>query len=389
MKMRIKPMKMSNIVFAFGLIANMSLFASWLDRCPPSVFNKVKDNIVIITGDKGSGTGFIVDMDGSKWLMTNEHVVRGQGRIRARTLSGRKILPTNTVDIASNRDLIRYKIDWKFKALKIRPDLPSMNEDIWVFGNSDGSGVVTSIGGDVIGLAGDKIEVSAKFVAGNSGSPVVDNNGEVVGVATFAEIKRDYNNWVKSGTRFNDVRRFAETLHGIVWEPLGYEQYLKDCADMHSCLEQCFVFLETVEATWGGMDGKPEFKRVMSVKSSAITAINKDKKSRKVYNAIVTADSAYEKAVKVYENTKKRMRMEPGKIGRPSESKLKRCQKDIDTAYQAVLKSRKDGLAHAKMLIQDCVVKSELAKVKLEDYREIIEKVIAKFDELCNRVDRK
>lgn len=378
-------MKMRKLILAIGLITRMSLFGYSYDRCPPSVFEKVKDKIVIITGDKGSGTGFIIEMDGSKWLMTNEHVVRSQGKIRARTLSGLKIIPTNTVDLASNRDLIRYKIDDKFTALKKRPSMPSMNEAVWVFGNSDGSGVITSIGGEVLGLGEDKIEVSAEFVAGNSGSPVVDKNGEVIGVATFAELKRDYYNWVKAGTRFNGVRRFAEALDGIVWEPLGYEQYLRDCAALNSCLEQCLGFLEMVGSSGTAINGKPYFKGAKSVKGSSVSAINKDKKSRKVYNAIVTADAAYEKAVKAYETTKVKMRTEQGKIGRPTETKVKWCLKDVDKAYQVKLKSRKEGLSRAKMLIQECVVKSERAKDTIANVRDCIEKIIVEFDEVCNK----
>lgn len=374
-------MRMRNVMLSVVLLASMNLSARMYDRCPQSVFTKVKDSIVILTGDNGSGTGFIVEMDGAKWLMTNEHVVRGQGKIRARTLSGQKIIPTNTVDLATNRDLIRYKLDGKFKALKMRPSLPSMNEDVWVFGNSDGSGVVTSIGGDVLGLGEDKIEVSAKFVAGNSGSPVVDNNGEVVGVATFAEIKRDYDNWVKEGTRFNEVRRFAERLDGVDWEPLGYEQYLKDCLAISSCLEQCIGFLEVIEKYGVIYNRKPGFKRAKSIKGSAVSAINKDKKSRRVYDKILSADAAYEKAAKAYEDTRARMRRDYGKLGCPTETTVKRRQKDVDCAYQAILKSRKEGLSRAETLLRECVVKSERGKVKLEKFRGYIEEAIAEFDE--------
>lgn len=96
-----------------------------------------------------------------------------------------------------------------------------MNEQVWVFGNSDGAGVITSIGGEVIGIGGDKIEVDAKFVSGNSGSPVIDAHGDVIGIATYAEIHRNSRDWVKSDTRFNETRRYALTLGGVEWEPLA------------------------------------------------------------------------------------------------------------------------------------------------------------------------
>lgn len=379
-------MKMRNLIFAIGIIASMNLFADWYDRCPPQVFAKIKDSIVIITGDNGSGTGFIIEMDGAKWMMTNEHVVRGQGKIHACTLSGIKIIPTNTVDLAVNRDLIRYKLDDEFKALKIRSSMPAMNEEIWVFGNSDGSGVITSIGGEVLGLGEDKVEVSAKFVAGNSGSPVVDKKGDVIGVATFAEIKRESYNWVKAGTRFNDTRRFAETLGGVVWEPLGYEQYLEDCATICRCLDQCIGFATMVDSGGFALGGKPNFRRAKDVRNTSVSVICKDKKSRKVYDAIKAADAAYEKTVKAYENTKSQMGYSSrGKIGSPSEITLRRRQKDVDNAYQAMLKRRKEGLARAKTLIEECNVKSERAKGEVKKVSGYIDELISEFNNTCKK----
>lgn len=99
--------------------ASVYAYASEYDKVPPEVFSRVSESLVTLTGENGAGSGFVVEMDGATWLMTNEHVVRGQGVIRARTISGRKIIPTNTVDLAANRDLVRYKLDGKFKALNV------------------------------------------------------------------------------------------------------------------------------------------------------------------------------------------------------------------------------------------------------------------------------
>lgn len=367
------------------ILVSAITIAGEYDECPPKAFAKVRDSIVIIAGNKGSGTGFIVEMDGAKWLMTNEHVVRGQGVIRARTLSGRKIVPTNTVDLAANRDVIRYKLDGDFKALKWRKTSPNMNEDIWVFGNSDGSGVITSLNGDVIGLGEDKIELSAKFVAGNSGSPVIDANGDVVGIATFAEIKRDWANWVKAGTRFNDVRRFAVTLGSIEWEPLGYNQYCEDCRSLAASYNQCLGFMDLVQSTGTARNSKVMFKLAKNIDKTELDAINKDKESRKVYVSITSADAAYEKAVKAYDDTEKKMRNGVGKIGRPTETTMKRRMKDISVAYDLMMKSRRDALKRAKEVAEGCVVKSIRSKSTLAELRDNISDLIDLYDQLVEK----
>ena len=75
------------------------------------------------------------------------------------------------------------------------------------------------------------------------------------------------------------------------------------------------------------------------------------------------------------------MRSDYGKLGCPTETTVKRRQKDVDSAYQAVLKSRKEGLSRAEALLRECVVKSERGKVKIDKCRGYIEEAIAEFDE--------
>ena len=74
-----------------------------------------------------------------------------------------------------------------------------------------------------------------------------------------------------------------------------------------------------------------------------------------------------------------------GKIGRPTETTLKRRKKDIDSAYQLVLKSRKAGLSRAKTIATECVVKSERSKVRIEEYRELLDQAIAEFEKVYDQ----
>ena len=94
-----------------------------------------------------------------------------------------------------------------------------------MFGNSDGADVITALGGKIIGVGPSLIEISAEFVQGNSGSPVLTLDGKVVGIATFAVNGAESENWVKSGTRFDGVRRFALRLDNIHWEAIDWELY--------------------------------------------------------------------------------------------------------------------------------------------------------------------
>ena len=96
-------------------------------------------------------------------------------------------------------------------------NVPDIGESIAILGNSDGRGVVTEIRGHILGVGPQQIEVDAPFVIGNSGSPVLNRAGRVVGVASYLRNCRDNSDWSKKNTRYNGIRRFAIRLSGIRW----------------------------------------------------------------------------------------------------------------------------------------------------------------------------
>ena len=86
-----------------------------------------------------------------------------------------------------------------------------------------GDGVSTTINGTLLAIGPKTIEVTAVFVSGNSGSPVIDKaSGRVIGVATSAVLhKREWSN-ANSGFT-NKVRRFATRIDNL--EPDTLQSY--------------------------------------------------------------------------------------------------------------------------------------------------------------------
>ena len=192
---------------------------------PLGYFNKNKDKVVIINTGKGVGSGFIVNDAGVTYLYSNEHVVKGGAPFTAQLLDGTE-LKLGQFQLAADRDVVRFEVNEKIPGMTLFKGDCKVGLQVSVIGNSDGGGVATEVSGSVIGVGPKTLEISAEFVRGNSGSPVVGEDGCVYGVATYAINAKDEKDWVKQGTRFNGVRRFALRLDNIEWKTVDWNTYL-------------------------------------------------------------------------------------------------------------------------------------------------------------------
>lgn len=178
-------------------------------------FESVKDKLVVITCGEKAGSGFVVRDGGRPYLFTNKHVVEA-GAVVAQRLDGTR-LSIGSRDDAVGRDMVRFALEGSAPAFDLAAGVPDIGDPVVVLGNSDGRGVVTEIRGKVIGVGPSEIEIDAAFVAGNSGSPVLDRHGRVIGIATYLRDCRDDGDWGKANTRFNGIRRFALRPLGTRW----------------------------------------------------------------------------------------------------------------------------------------------------------------------------
>ena len=211
------------------------------------IFENISPSIVIIETTTGAGSGFIINDDGTLYVLTNEHVLRG-GNPRIRTLDGRSVRMLG-LDIADDLDLARMRIeDQGFKGLTVAQTTPRMGERVFVFGNSDGQGVATLISGRIVGIGPDRVETDARFVQGNSGSPIVSSQGHVYAVATYATLNQNRNDWLKEGTRFNEVRRFGLRANNTKWVSFTWDEYIiraQSLSDLATYVNDAFDLLLT------------------------------------------------------------------------------------------------------------------------------------------------
>lgn len=157
---------------------------------------RVKPSVVsIITLDKDGkplmlGSGFCV---GLNRIITNKHVIKGATSIQVSTGNGIKYRVVQPASIDGTGDLALLETEnlpTDVRPLSLSPSRPREGDRVIVIGNPLGflegsvtDGIVSAFR-SIDGL-GDLIQITAPISPGSSGSPVVNGNGEVVGVATL------------------------------------------------------------------------------------------------------------------------------------------------------------------------------------------------------------
>ncbi len=150
--------------------------------------------IVLIEGSDGVGTGFVARIREVDFVVTNQHVIGGNERLRVTTLGG-VTLQVGAIFGAVGRDIALLRIEGSHAgpALTLAEDpvrTVRLGDKVVVVGNRRGGGVATQVSGEVRGIGPDKIEVDAPFEPGNSGSPILHlASGTVVGLATYSQTR--------------------------------------------------------------------------------------------------------------------------------------------------------------------------------------------------------
>ncbi|WP_347312136.1 Do family serine endopeptidase [Defluviimonas sp. SAOS-178_SWC] len=139
----------------------------------------------------GVGTGFIISADGQ--IVTNAHVVDGADSVMVTLADGRKVEgKVLGADPATDIALIKVEAGKDLPTvafgdstqLKVGQDVVAIGNPFGL-GNSVTSGIVSALGRDInSGPFDNYIQTDAAINKGNSGGPLFNADGEVVGINT-------------------------------------------------------------------------------------------------------------------------------------------------------------------------------------------------------------
>ncbi len=165
-----------------------------------NIYAKASPAVVTVRSNRGHGSGFIVSADG--YIITNAHVVQNSvAVVTVMMADGKTEMPADVVGFARNGlDLAILKINRKGKLPTLslgHQKSVQVGNNVYAIGTPLGEENQSSFtAGIVSGLRGkgQTIQHSADINSGNSGGPLLNDKGEVIGVNTSGMVARVYCN---------------------------------------------------------------------------------------------------------------------------------------------------------------------------------------------------
>ena len=204
------------------------------------VVEKVEPSVVRIDTKRGLGSGVIIDAKGR--VVTNYHVIDGAHEAKVKFRNGRVSQVAGFVAIDPTHDLAILQVDKvsaKLVPIPIADKRPRKGEQVAAFGNPKGmsfstsEGIVNAIrsGSEMSRLIGAKnyqtlgyatsatwIQTTAAISGGNSGGPLTDMQGNLLGLNTWSTVDAQNLNFAIGAA---DIKRLIDSTVDEPVQPLS------------------------------------------------------------------------------------------------------------------------------------------------------------------------
>ena len=164
-------------------------------QSPKDVYETVHKSVVVVRTDSGQGSGFLFGASDDNYILTNWHVIEGASEIEVefydRTISNAVLIGTDAYSDVAVIMSEKTPIDSKPLRLVNSSNL-SIGQQLVAIGNPLGregslsSGIVSQINMKLnleeVPILVPVIQIDLTIAPGNSGGPLLDLNGNVVGI---------------------------------------------------------------------------------------------------------------------------------------------------------------------------------------------------------------
>src|SRR3989344_206062 len=154
-----------------------------------SIIEDSLKGVVTIKTNVAQGTGFIISSDG--YIVTNAHMLSGASEVQITTFDENKI-SAELIGDNPNLDVALLKIEGEYNFLELgNSDETQVGERVIAIGNPLGlqfsvtEGIVSGIHRPGINELEAYVQTDAALNPGNSGGPLINKNGKVIGINNF------------------------------------------------------------------------------------------------------------------------------------------------------------------------------------------------------------
>ena len=183
-----------------GITSNKEIKAKWRHFTASEIYEKVtRATVEIVAYDKsnesiGLGSGFFYNNNGE--IITNYHVIEGAYSIKVRITNSQEYIVSSIKGYDIDLDLAVLKINYNnTEYIELSDRIASIGESIYAIGSSLGltdtfsAGNISNNNRIVEGI--ECYQLTAPISPGNSGGPLVDIYGKVVGINTMSLVGGD------------------------------------------------------------------------------------------------------------------------------------------------------------------------------------------------------
>lgn len=183
------------------------------------IYNLSSPSTVQINTDSAIGSGFYID---NGIIVTNYHVIKGASKIAILNHAGKTINVDKVLGFNETLDIALLSVNTKNEYLSLNKHGVTVGEEVYSIGSSLGltdtftNGIVTNNYRYIEG--GVFIQMNASISQGNSGGPLLNKYGEVMGINTSSYV---------SGQNLNLALEINQIYQVSTNNPLTIEEFSK------------------------------------------------------------------------------------------------------------------------------------------------------------------
>lgn len=154
----------------------------------PAGLNGLAKSVVVVRSGAVRGTAVVISPEG--FALTAAHLTKGQARVGVKLESGLE-LDAEVLRADAKSDLALLRLPGRgYPCVPVVPKSPSVGENVFVVGTPLGEGFAGSVSRGVVSATRqvdgiDLVQTDASINPGSSGGPLLDRNGQLLGIVSF------------------------------------------------------------------------------------------------------------------------------------------------------------------------------------------------------------